>query len=130
MGLRTWEYKAYVLCPNSYVLLSCLLHLLLNLIHNDHMPGIIDDIQDKAVPETQAIEEVRLGEERVLHISHRCILREEELDHVLLRLSDDEEIDLAVRADEAACKLQKLKAREGLERRDDRALPSRSEERR
>ncbi len=108
----------------GFLLFSRLLHLLLDVVHDDEVPRIVHDLEDEAVAETQAVEEVRLREERVLHVPHRRILREEELDDLFLRVAHHEEIHLALRPDEAPRKLEKLKTREILERCDRGALPS------
>ncbi len=96
----------YNLQPTTYnlklFLPPRLLNLLLHLIHNNQMPGVLEYFGHKTIFKAQTIEEIRLGEDGILHMAVLCILREERFHQFLANSPDEKEINLALRSTEAA----------------------------
>lgn len=86
------------------------------------MPWIVQNLPDEAILETEPVEEICLGEDRVLHVLELRILEEERFDEFLLHGPDDEQIHFALGPRERPREDNELDVRQVLEARDDGAL--------
>ncbi len=86
------------------------------------MARIAENFDDEPVFQAEAIEEIRLGEDGVLHIFHLGVLEQKSFDHLLLHVTDDKEIDLALATDERASEEDELHVRQGAEALHERTL--------
>lgn len=104
--------------PIPYFPTSLLLrffHLFANRIENNQMSGVIENITYKPVFQTEAVEEVALRKDGVLHILEVLILKKERFHHFLADVSDEEQVDLRLRADECSREDDEIHDRELLQ---------------
>jgi len=100
-----------------------LLNLWLHLIDDNQMPGIAQDLRHKAIFEAQAIEEIRLREDGILHMAVLCILREKRFHQLFPKIPDKEKIHFALRPTEIPGEEHQLHIGKITKSMDERTLP-------
>src|SRR3989338_60693 len=114
--------ESFVSFVSSSSPLHRLFDLLLQRTKDECMARVVEDFQNEPILEAQTVEEIGLGEDRILHVLHRWVLSEECLEHFFLHIADQEEVDLALRSAECAGKQDQLHVGQRLQAGDERAL--------
>ncbi len=89
---------------------------------HQQMTRIADDFGNELILEAQAVEEIRLREDGILHVLQCGILQEKTLEHFLLDRSNDKEIYLALGLGKRTGKKNELHTIELLQRLNKRTL--------